>query len=115
MRVALVSHELRSDATLRLRSHARGLASALARAGLEVEVFTLEACTRRRLTQRRRQVPVKGADKALGVTSVELMPVYAFVDEHHLVEAESVVDLARGSQMAEVGRIEGSTHHTDAR
>jgi glycosyltransferase involved in cell wall biosynthesis len=93
MRVALVSHELRSDATLRLRSHARGLASALARAGLEVEVFTLEACTRRRLTQRRRQVPVKGADTALGVTSVavdgsetasELAAAFgAFLDREH--------------------------------
>ena len=74
MRVALVCSEFRPDAALRLRSHARGLASALARAGLEVEVFTIEACTRRRLTQRRRQVPVKGmvkgAEGALALTAV---------------------------------------------
>ena len=74
MRVALVCSEFRPDAALRLRSHARGLASALARAGLEVEVFTIEACTRRRLTQRRRQVPVKGMVKgtegALALTAV---------------------------------------------
>ena len=70
MRVALVCHEFRSEASLHLSSHARGLASALARAGLEVEVFTLESRGERRLTQRRRLVPVKDASGTLAVTAV---------------------------------------------
>lgn len=70
MRVALVCHEFRSEASLHLSSHARGLASALARAGLAVEVFTLAAHGERRLTQRRRLVPVKGAAGNLAVTAV---------------------------------------------
>jgi hypothetical protein len=70
MRVALVCHEFRSEASLHLSSHSRGLASALARAGLEVEVFTLEAHGERRLTQRRRLVPVKDAAGTLAVTAV---------------------------------------------
>ena len=56
MRVALVCHEFRSAAAVDLGSHARGLASALASEGLEVEVFTLESCGRPRLTPRRRKV-----------------------------------------------------------
>ena len=72
MRVALVCHEFRSEAPLHLSSHARGLASALARAGLEVEVFTLEARGERPLTQRRRVVPVRDAAGGLAVTTVSV-------------------------------------------
>ncbi|MGD2018209.1 MAG: hypothetical protein PVJ89_08845, partial [Planctomycetota bacterium] len=70
MRIALVCSEFRPGVSLDLRSHARGLGAALARAGLRVEVFTLERASRERLTPRRRVVPVGEASGSLAVTAL---------------------------------------------
>ncbi|MDG1051299.1 MAG: glycosyltransferase [Planctomycetota bacterium] len=70
MRVALVCKQFRSSVPVDLGSHALGLALALARTGLAVEVFTLETCGRPRLTSRRRCVPVKGSGGPLAVTAI---------------------------------------------
>ena len=70
MRVALVCSEFRPGASLDVGVHARGLATALACSGVEVEVFTLAHSPGAPLTARRQEVSVPEAEGSLAVTSV---------------------------------------------